>query len=135
MERLWMTPGETEAGRWTAAVPMFGGRGAKYGGQLVLTSHRVVWKPLRVSAAMVTRGVVLPIEAGGDWWEVPLASIEQVEADPERRALLHIVDRDGTRTSFLVAAGRFGATWSKKNVIARDDAVERIRAAIGVQRS
>jgi hypothetical protein len=135
MERLWMTPVETESGRWTAAVPMFGGRGAKYGGQLVLTSNRVVWKPLHVRAPMVTHGVVLPIEAGDDWWEIPLGSIERVEADPERHALQHIVDRDETRTSFLVAAGRFGATWSKKNVVARDDAVERIRSAIGAQRS
>lgn len=135
MERFWMTPGEAESGRWTTAVPMFGGRGAKYGGQLVLTSNRVVWTPLHVRAPMVAHGVVLPIEGGGDWWEIPLESIERVEADPERHALLYIVDRDGTRTSFLVAAGRFGVTWSKKNVVARDDAVERIRSAIGVQRS
>jgi hypothetical protein len=126
----WLEPDETEVDSWTAAVPTLGGRGAKYGGRLWLSSRRLVWVPLRVRAVSVAHGVVLPIEAGGTWWEKPLADVARVEADAKHRALMHIVDRDGQRTSFLVAAGSFGPVWSKKNQRARDDAIARVTGAI-----
>lgn len=126
----WLEPGETESASWTAAVPTLGGRGAKYGGRLYLTSRRLVWVPLRIRAVDVTHGFVIPIEEGGTWWEKPLEEIARVEADVKHGALMHIVDRDGQRTSFLVAAGRFGPVWSKKNQVARDDALSRISSVL-----
>jgi hypothetical protein len=81
---------------------------------------------LRIRAVDVSHTFVIPIEAGGTWWEKSLAEIDRVETDAKHRALMHIIDRDGQRTSFLVAAGGFGPVWSKKNQIARDDAVGRI---------
>ena len=130
----WLEPGETETASWTAAVPTLGGRGAKYGGRLHLTSRRLVWVPLRVELVSVSSGVYTPIEAGGSWWELTLDEVAYVEADAERRALLHVVGDDGSRTSFLVTAGRFGPVWSKKNQGARDDAVSRIGRAVGTSR-
>lgn len=127
----WLAPDEAETDRWTAAVPTLGGRGSKYGGQLVLTSERLVWQPLRISAYTVAHEHLVPIEAGGEWWELALVDVDRVEPDPKRRALLHIVARDGARTSFLVADGRFGPVWSRKNGAARDRAIGRITEAIG----
>lgn len=102
-----------------------------YGGQLVLTSERLVWQPFRISAYTVAHEHRVPIEAGGEWWELALVDVDRVEPDPKRRALLHIVARDGARISFLVADGRFGPVWSRKNEAARDRAIGRITDAIG----
>lgn len=126
----WLEPDETEVADWVAAVPTRGGRGAKYGGRLHLTTRRLVWVPLTVP--VITAYDLIPVgSVGGDAWAMPLGDVARVEADPQRKALLHVVAHTGERASFLVGAGRMTPVWSKKNRVARDGAVARISAALG----
>ena len=123
----WLEPDEAEVASWVAAVPTKGGRGAKYGGHLHLTTRRLVWLPLEV---FVIYEVGFAGSVGGKAWAMALSDITRVEADPERKALLHVVSRSDERASLLVGAGARTPLWSKKNRVARDEAVERISAAL-----
>jgi hypothetical protein len=70
----WLAPDETEIARWTAAVPTRRGRGAKYGGQLVLTSRHLVWQPgaSDLSGARRTRSPATTRPAGSRQQSAPL---------------------------------------------------------------
>lgn len=126
--RFDLEPGEAIVEEWAAAIPNRGGRTAKYGGTLVLTTQRLIWEAVRLPPGLdaVSGGML-----GEDLLQgVPLGDVGAVRADDERRALLHLTTPDGER-SLLVGASKWTPVWSKKNEAARDGAVARIRAAIG----
>ncbi|MCU0267736.1 MAG: hypothetical protein MUF83_03715 [Acidimicrobiales bacterium] len=123
----WLFPTEFEVVAWTAAIPTKGGRGALQGGRLHLTSHRLVWRPIAAVVPVGDTGL-MPL-GSAEPWEVPLTRIARVGAVPGRRALLEVVTVEGRARRFLIGAGGFSPVWSRKNTVARDDAVHRIEGA------
>ena len=126
--RFDLLPGEAIVEEWAAAIPNRGGRTAKYGGTLVLTTQRLLWEAVRLppgldqfSGSMLSEDLLQG---------VPLAEVAGIGPDDERHALLHITTAAGERT-LLVGASKWTPVWSKKNQAARDGAAARIRAAIG----
>jgi hypothetical protein len=126
--RFDLGPGESIVAEWAAGLPSRSGRTATYGGTLVLTTDRLIWEALRLPPG-------LNLMAGGSFLDrltsgVPLHEILEVQADERRPGLLHVRTGNG-EAKFLVSASRWSPIWSKRNRVARDDAVGRIRSSIG----
>ncbi len=132
-KRLPLEPQETVREAWVAGIPSRSGRTAKWGGTLVLTDRRLIFEPLRVPAMA---DEVYMGELGPEYRIVcPLADLDLVEAVPDRRAMLRLHARTGATVAFLISAGRMTPSWSRKNTIARDAAVETIRRSLGRPRA
>jgi hypothetical protein len=126
----WLRPGEERRADWPAAVPTHGGRGARRGGRLHLTTQRLVWLPLEVDVVLVAGDTAIPARAGGGpHWEIELSSVAAVRVDADRPAILVISASDGSATRYLVQANRRTPLWSRKNHVACSEAVAVIEQA------
>jgi hypothetical protein len=125
--RFDLEPGEAIVEEWVSAIPNRSGKTAKYGGTLVLTTHRLIWEAIRLPPGLDQfSGSML----GEDLLQgVPLDRVTRVRADEERHALIHITTTDGERT-LLIGASKWTPAWSQKHRVARDGAVARLQAAI-----
>lgn len=130
--RTALDPGEALLGTWVAGLPTLGDRGVKYGGTLVLTTHRLIWEPINLPTVLklapglrglesLTRGALL-------------GQIVAVRPHPDRPALIQIDGLEGS-TRFLIAASRMSPVWSRKNREARDAAAAAIQAALSTRRA
>lgn len=126
--RFELEPGEAIVDEWVAGIPSSSGRTSLYGGSLILTTSRLIWEAVRLPRGFdrLVGGMLLDSMMDG----ISLSDVTGVRADEERRMILHI---DSTRgeTRLLISASRGSLIWSKKNQVARDAAVARIRGAIG----
>lgn len=125
--RTALEPGEAVLGRWVAGLPTLGGRGVKYGGTLILTGRRLVWEPIDLPGVLALAPGLRGLESLTRG--MPLGRVVAVQADPDRRALLHIDGFDGS-VSLLIGAARMSPVWSRKNRAARGEAVAVIQAAL-----
>lgn len=123
-----LEPGEAVMDHWIAGMASKSGRTAKYGGTLVLSTHRLIWDPIRIPKAIRLAGPRKVFLKDVTSWR--LGEISGVEADPKRGALLHVVTPEG-RVGLLISATRTSPIWSKRNREHRDAAVARISAALG----
>ena len=126
--RFELEPGEVIVDEWVAGIPSSSGRTCQYGGSLILTTGRLIWEAVRLPPGFdrLVGGMLLESMVDG----IPLTDVTGVRADEERSMILHI-DSTGGETRLLVSASRRSLIWSKKNQVARDAAVARIRGAIG----
>ena len=126
--RFELEPGEAIIDEWVAGIPSSSGRTCLYGGSLILTTKRLIWEAVRLPPGVdrLAGGMFLESMMDG----IPITDVTGARADEERGTILHI---DSTRgeTRLLVSASRMSPIWSKKNQVARDAAVARIRGAIG----
>jgi len=79
----------------------------------------------------VVVGDVILMTKGSPSWIVPLSEVRRVEPVAERRSQLRIETADGKSRNFNVVAGRMARIKNPDNVVTRDQAIERIRAAAG----
>ena len=127
----WLRPDERAVADWPAGVPTAGGRGARRGGRLHLTTQRLVWVPLEITTVVTVEGALLPTSAGGGaGCEAELSSVTGVSADPDHRATILIADGSAVPIRYLIQARRSTPLWSRKNQVACDEAVARINVAI-----
>ena len=126
--RFELEPGEAIVDEWVAGIPSSSGRTSQYGGSLILTTSRLIWEAVRLPPGFdrLVGGMFLESMMDG----IALTEVTGVRADEERRMILHIDSIQG-ETGLLVSASRWSPIWSKKNEVARDAAVARIRGAIG----
>jgi hypothetical protein len=114
-------------GSWVASIPFKRFDLAKDGGSLVLTGRHLLFRPLRVPIPV---GDVFVISEAGAKWSVSLDEIRAVSAVQEKRSQLRVEIVDGEARDFIVAARRTASFRNPKNALTRDEAVERITAAI-----
>ena len=126
--RFELEPGEAIVDEWVAGIPSSSGRTCLYGGSLILTTNRLIWEAVRLPPGVdrTVGGMFLESMMDG----VALADVTGARAAEERGMILHIDSTEG-ETRLLVSASRWSPLWSKKNQVARDAAVARIRGAIG----
>ena len=126
--RFDLEAGESIVDEWVAGLPSRSGRTATHGGTLVLTTHRLIWEALRLPPGLdqMVGGPFLDRLTSG----VPLGEVLEIHADERRPCMLHIRTGNG-EARFLISASRWCPIWSRKNRVARDDAVGRIRSLIG----
>jgi len=120
--------GERVEGSWVASIPFRRFDLAKEGGNLVLTERHLLFKPLRTPVVV---GDVILMTKGSPSWIVPLSEVRRVEPVAERRSQLRIETADGKSRNVNVVAGRMARIKNPDNVVTRDQAIERIRAAAG----
>ena len=129
-----LRPGEAVEAVWAAGVPWvqednFRGRLAKHGGKLVLTNQRLLFEPLR-TPAVGREGRAIAAFAEGRR-ALDLEDVATVEPFSEKApARIRIELDDGDSLVLGIPESRLSPMWSRK-AGQRDDAVERIRAAIG----
>ena len=126
--RFKLEPGEAILDEWVAGIPSTSGRTVVYGGSLILTTSRLIWEAvrLRTSIDRLVGGMFLESMMDG----IALKDVTGVRADEERKLILHIETINGD-ARLGVSASRWSPIWSKKNQVARDAAVARIRGVIG----
>jgi len=120
---------ETTADAWVAGIAL--GRtsnGTKVGGTLVLTDQRLIFQPLQLPTGMSSYDIDAWTE--GSYFALELASIRDVNVDEGRRSAIVVTGPDGSM-ALNIGASRWTTAFSKKNVVARDEALAAIRRAIG----
>lgn len=121
--------GESIRAAWVGGIAHGGTSNlTKIGGTLVLTDERVVFRPVKVPIGFIRWGDQRWIDGYG--FSLSLDEVLEVAADPIRRAALVIRSADES-IAINIGYSRLTPMWSKKNVVARDDAVARIAEAIG----
>jgi hypothetical protein len=128
VKHVRLRDGERPIAAWVAGIA-YGEKSnaTKVGGTLVLTDQRVIFEPLKLPKALIPGSDRRWI--AGYFFDMELGGVRQVAIGERRRAAVVITGPDGSM-ALNVAASRMSMAWSKKNIAARDDAYERIRAAI-----
>jgi len=122
LRNLELRPGEAVVNSWVGGTA-FGKRSnlTKMSGALVLTNQRVVFQPRRIT---VDQKTWVP-----DGFDFDLDDKVEVTGDENRRAAIKFNLR-GRIVALNIAASAMTWTFSKKNRIERDRALEAIHAAM-----
>jgi hypothetical protein len=143
-----LAPGEVVVAQWPAGLPYarFGGRIPRGQGELFLTDQRLVFDPTeeparrRKDSSSGTWGVFAGekfVGIGTDRGAARLEDISTVEETTGEHPLIRVVLTDGTEVKFSFR--QRGVSWPgqkrrERLRLARDDAVQRINAALKARR-
>ena len=135
LRAVQLRDGERVVDAWFAGVAMrLFANGTKVGGTLVLTDQRLIFQPLKMPTTTNISPYGYDLDAWADesYFALELSSVQDVGVDEDRRSAIVVTGPERSAT-LNVSRSRWSNAFSKKNVVARDDALRTIRRALSGQ--